>query len=95
MQLEASHRVLDLYLWLGHRFASAFTGMEEVAQRRRALAALIDSSIRGMGVQRGARAEPDLAAPTEEQVAALAAALEQQQEQDWQRRKRSYRKTRR
>lgn len=51
-QLEASHRVLDLYLWLGFRFPDAWVGMEEVAERRAHLARLIDASIRSMGVPR-------------------------------------------
>lgn len=48
-QLEAAHRVLDLYAWLAFRLPEAFLGSEEVAERRAALCALIDASIRDMG----------------------------------------------
>lgn len=87
---------MDLFCWLGHRFSSAFVGLEEVAARRKALAALIDSSIRSMGVQRARRTkEAQQDGPTEEEVAALAAELERQQQEDWLRRRNGYRKRRR
>ncbi|PSC71108.1 ATP-dependent RNA helicase mitochondrial [Micractinium conductrix] len=54
-QLEATHRVIDLYIWLAYRFADSFSGLEEAGERRRAVSALIDASIRAMGVQRGLR----------------------------------------
>lgn len=93
LQLEASHRVLDLYLWLSFRFPDAFTGREEVAEKRRQLAALIDASLRAMG-RGGRRAAPEpQPQPSEEEMAAvLAAALEQ--EEAWQGRRSSYSKRR-
>ena len=51
-QLEAAHRIFDLYTWLAYRFSDAFTGLEEVGERRRQVSALIDASIRAMGVPR-------------------------------------------
>lgn len=54
-QLEASHRVLDLWLWLSFRFPDAWVGVEEVAERRAQLALLIDASIRSMGTPRWGR----------------------------------------
>ncbi|KAI7835705.1 hypothetical protein COHA_010398 [Chlorella ohadii] len=96
-QLEASHRVLDLWLWLSHRFPDAWAGAEEVAERRAQLAQLIDASIRSMGMPREPRRQVAAAeAPTQEEIAALAAALEhQRQEEEWQQRRSSYRKRRR
>jgi ATP-dependent RNA helicase SUPV3L1/SUV3 len=97
-QLEASHRVLDVWLWLSFRFPDAWEGAEDVAERRAQLAQLIDASIRSMGLPREARRQVAAAAgmPTEEEIAALAAALEHQRRQDeWQQRRGSYRKRRR
>lgn len=51
-QLESSHRVLDVWLWLSFRFPDAWVGGEEVAERRVHLAQLIDASIRSMGLPR-------------------------------------------
>ena len=44
--------MLDLWLWLSHRFPDAWAGAEEVAERRAQLAQLIDASIRSMGMPR-------------------------------------------
>lgn len=54
VQLEASHRILDLYCWLSYRFSDAFAGREAVEAQRAELAALIDRSIRAMGAPRQA-----------------------------------------
>lgn len=54
-QLEATHRILDLFIWLAYRFPDAFSGAEEVEEKRRAVSALVDASIRAMGVQRRVR----------------------------------------
>lgn len=102
-QLEACHRVFDLYLWLAFRFPDCFTGREEVEGKRRAASALVDSSIRAMGVQRARRGKAQVAAaaePTSEAAALLAAALQEQewqrqQEEDWRDRKAGYQKQRR
>ncbi|KAL4452034.1 hypothetical protein ABPG75_007696 [Micractinium tetrahymenae] len=94
-QLEATHRILDLFIWLAFRFPDAFSGAEEVEEKRRAASALVDASIRAMGVQRGRKAAD---AVTEADAAALlAAAWEEQRalEEAWQQRKSSYSKRRR
>ena len=54
LQLEAAHRIFDLYIWLSYRFPDAFTGVEEVEERRRQVSVLIDASIRAIGVPRWA-----------------------------------------
>ncbi len=44
--------MLDLFIWLAYRFPDSFCGAEEVEEKRRAVSALVDASIRAMGVQR-------------------------------------------
>ena len=55
-QLEAAHRVLDLFVWLAYRMPDAFEGMAAVAAQRERMAALIDESLRAMGAPRCASA---------------------------------------
>ncbi|KAL4857153.1 DExH-box ATP-dependent RNA helicase DExH16 [Chlorella vulgaris] len=96
LQLETCHRILDLYLWLAHRFPDAFEGAEDVALKSGALAALIDTSIREMGVQRRCRASSEAAAAAADDASLEAEAeWEQQQVEEWMRRKRRYHKHRR
>ncbi|EFN55101.1 hypothetical protein CHLNCDRAFT_135006 [Chlorella variabilis] len=94
-QLEAAHRVHDLYIWLAFRF-DAFTGVEEVQERRAALSALIDASIRSMGAQRRSRRQ--LEASAEEAMLVERRLQEQwdwQQRGEWLQRKQGYQKRRR
>ncbi|KAL4437560.1 hypothetical protein ABPG77_003541 [Micractinium sp. CCAP 211/92] len=97
-QLEATHRILDLFIWLAYRFPDSFCGAEEVEEKRRAVSALVDASIRAMGMQRRkAKAAQAEAEPGTDAATLLAAAWEQQRalEEAWQQRKSSYSKRRR
>lgn len=48
-QLEAAHRVLELYVWLAHRFEPAFSETQAAAAQRRLCARYIESAIRLLG----------------------------------------------
>lgn len=91
--------MLDLYAWLAYRLPEAFVGAEEVAERRAALCALIDASIRAMGAapRRRSQGRKVSNASAEEQALLrmrVQQELEQQQEHDWLQRKHSYQKHR-
>eukprot|EP00887_Chlorella_sp_A99_P007765 scaffold20.g7765.t1 len=67
--LEALYRQMDLFVWLAFRFPDAFQGREVVERQRDALAALIDASLREIGLP------PALRRQRRREEAALAAAL--------------------
>ena len=48
-QLEAAHRVLDLYVWLAYRFEPAFSDIQAAAAQRRFCARYIEFAIRLLG----------------------------------------------
>lgn len=48
-QLEAAHRVLELYVWLAYRFELAFGQIQAAAAQRRLCARYIESAIRLLG----------------------------------------------
>ena len=48
-QLEAAHRVLELYVWLAYRFEPAFSDIQAAAAQRRLCARYIEFAIRLLG----------------------------------------------
>lgn len=53
--LETIHRMYDLYIWLSYRFSKEFVGREAALHSRALCSALIDVSIRDMGIVAGRR----------------------------------------
>lgn len=48
-ELEALHRVYDLYIWLSWRFEAAFTGRDAATQQQQACSQLIDEGLQNLG----------------------------------------------